>query len=91
MKASEVFYVLYYQQRGDRQPKRLVVFYSRATLEPLLAYELGIRITIPKAYFMLEYLHITLTQYAFFKKQFENMGILQPKTKGIPEAEKEAS
>ena len=89
MKVSEVFYVLYIQQRGDRQPRRLLVFYSRDTLDAILAYELGIHITIPKEYKRLEYVHITMSQYADFRKQFDNMGILQAKNKGIPEGEKE--
>ena len=88
MKVSEVFYILYVQQRGDKQPKRLVVFYSKETLDAILAYELGLRITIPKEYKKLEYVHVTLPQFIEFKKQFDNMGILQPKNKGIPEGEK---
>lgn len=91
MKASEVFYIFYIQQRGDNQPKRLVVFYSKETLDPLIAYELGERINIPKAYKMLEYVQITLAQLSDFKKQFNNMGILQSKSKGIPDPEKEIS
>lgn len=91
MKASEVFYILYIQQRKDLQPKRLIVFYSKNTLDAIIAYELGILIKIPKEYKMLEYIQVTLGQYNEFKKHFDNMGILQPKGKGIPEGEKDIS
>lgn len=88
MKTSGVFYILYIQQRKDRQPKRLVVFYSKDTLDAIIAYELGILIKIPKEYKMLEYVQVTLGQFNDFKKQFDNMGILQDKGRGIPEGEK---
>ena len=88
MKISEVFYILYIHQSRTRRPDRLVVFYRQDNLEPILAYELDYRNCIPKSYRMLEYVNISMSQLIQFKKQFDNMGILQERGRGIPEGEK---
>lgn len=83
---ENAFYILYVQNTSeDHKTNRLVVFYSRETLSPIIAYDLNARNSIPGKYCMLEHLTITLKQYRAFKKQFIEMGILQDRGLAIPE------
>lgn len=88
MKINEVFYILYVQQNGDKKANKLIVFYSKETLQPIYAYILDWHNRIPKEYVMLEYITITLKQYKSFVKSYDDMGILQAYGRGIPEGEK---
>lgn len=86
MDLSNAFYILYIQNTSEaRKTNRLIVFYSRETLDPLIAFDLTARNSIPKGHFMLEHITITLTQYRHFKKRFIEMGILQDRGIAIPE------
>ena len=86
MDLNNTFYILYIQNTSEaRKTNRLVVFYSRETLDPVIAFDLTALNCIPKDYAMLEHVTITLTQYRQFKKQFNEMGILQDRGKALPE------
>ena len=83
---SNTFYILYIQNTSEaRKTNRLIVFYSRETLDPVMAFDLTALNCIPKDYAMLEHVTITLVQYRRFKKKFIEMGILQDRGKAIPE------
>ncbi len=83
---DNTFYILYIQNTSEaRKTNRLIVFYSRETLDPVMAFDLTALNCIPKDYAMLEHVTITLVQYRRFKKKFIEMGILQDRGKAIPE------
>ena len=86
MDLANTFYILYIQNTSEaRKTNRLIVFYSRETLDPVMAFDLTALNCIPKDYAMLEHVTITLVQYRRFKKKFIEMGILQDRGKAIPE------
>ena len=86
MEVTNNFYILYVQNTSeDKRTNRLVVFYSLKTLEPIVAFDLDSRHRIPKDYFMLEHITITLKQYRQFKRRFTEMGIMQDKGRAIAE------
>ena len=86
MGLDNTFYILYIQNTSEaRKTNRLIVFYSRDTLDPVMAFDLTALNCIPKDYAMLEHVTITLVQYRRFKKKFIEMGILQDRGKAIPE------
>ena len=86
MELSNTFYILYIQNTSeDGRARRLVVFYSRETLAPIVAYDLRPHNCIPRGHFMLEHITITLKQYRQFKRSFTEMGILQEYGRAIPE------
>ena len=86
MVLDNTFYILYIQNTSEaRKTNRLIVFYSRETLDPVMAFDLTALNCIPKDYAMLEHVTITLVQYRQFKKKFIEMGILQNRGKAIPE------
>lgn len=83
---NNTFYILYIQNTSEtRKTNRLVVFYSRETLDPVIAFDLTALNCIPTGHAMLEHVTITLTQYRQFKKKFTEMGILQDRGKALPE------
>lgn len=83
---DNTFYILYIQNTSEaRKTNRLIVFYSRETLDPVMAFDLTATNCIPKKHAMLEHVTITLTQYRQFKRKFIEMGILQDRGKAIPE------
>lgn len=85
MGLENTFYILYIQNTSlTKKANRLVVFYSRDTLDPVMAFDLTALNSIPKDYAMLEHITITLGQYRAFKRAFTEMGILQDRGRAIP-------
>lgn len=88
MKIDEVFCIFFIQQNGNRQPKRLIVFYDKATTQPTLAYEFTVQNRLPREYTILGPIYITNIQYIDFIKDFKALGILQPKGRAVPDGQK---
>ena len=86
MGLENTFYNLYVQNTSlSGKTNRLVVFYSRETLDPVMAFDLTTTNSIPRSHAMLEHITITLAQYRAFKRTFMEMGILQDRGRAIPE------
>lgn len=88
MKLNEVFYIFYVHEARDKADKRLVVFYDKETLAPLIAYNLARNNAAPEKYHRLTTSYITRKDWNDKIREYDTLGILQEYGRGIPDAEK---
>lgn len=84
MDADKVAYVFYKQNTINKASEnRLIIYYSRETMDPVLAVRLTPVMRPPEGFKMIDYVIVTKDWFNAKCKELESMGLLLPYGKTI--------